>query len=219
VVFHLLEQVRAKTPQVAAAFDWFNEIMDRLHKQYQLTKAKFLIRPMNWHCRRIPPSQRVQVPLEEMATLLDIHVATARCIRDELAQDGSVKRIGNYPKFLIEREGHRAVERKHTEGGSTLPTIVQNHYYALGGSILQVAANSPHATQTATVGDQLAETHAFAELVTAKLEEMLQLIDSEQFVSLKANLEFLKEKLGEPTPLLPLIAQLAQGNISGLPRS
>lgn len=43
------------------------------------------------------------------------------------------------------------------------------------------------------------------------------LITSEQFVSLKADLEFLKEKLDEPTPRLPLIASLVQGIITGLP--
>lgn len=76
---------------------------------------------------------------------------------------------------------------------------------------------SPHATQTANVGDKVAETRAFAERVTAKIDEIQQLITAEQFVSLKADLEFLKEKLDEPKPRLPLIAQLAQGIISGLP--
>jgi hypothetical protein len=80
----------------------------------------------------------------------------------------------------------------HTNGGSTLPTNVENHYSALGGSILQVDTNSPNATETANVGDQLAGTSAFAERVTAKLEEIQQLITSEQFVSLKADLGVLE---------------------------
>jgi DNA-binding MarR family transcriptional regulator len=217
MVLHPLEALRVKTPQVAAAFVWFNKIMDRLHNQHQLTKAKFLSRAFERALEKEPAKPtRVQVTLEEMATLMDIDAATARRIRDELAQDGLVKRIGNYPMFLIEPEGRRAVERMHTEGGSTLPTIV-NQYNASGGSILQVATGSPHATQTANVGDKVAETRAFTERVTAKLDEIEQLIASEQFVSLKADLEFLKEKLDEPKPRLPLIAQLAQGIISGLP--
>jgi DNA-binding transcriptional regulator YhcF (GntR family) len=217
MVLHPLEALRVKSPHVAAAFDWFNKIMDSMHKQHQVTKAKFLSRAFELALEKDPVKPtRVQVTLEEMATLMDIDAATARRIRDELAQDGLLKRIGNYPMFLIEPEGRRAVERMHTEGGSTLPTIV-NQYNASGGSILQVATNSPHATQTANVGDQLAETRAFAERVTAKLDEIQQLITAERFVSLKADLEFLKEKLDEPKPRLPLIAQLAQGIISGLP--
>lgn len=217
VVLHPLEAVRDKSPQVAAAFDWFNKIMDSMHKQHQVTKAKFLSRAFELALEKDPAKPtRVQVTLEEMATLMDIDAATAQRIRDELAQDGLVKRIGNYPMFLIEPEGRRAVERMHTQAGSTLPTIV-NQYNASGGSILQVANASPHATQTANVGDQLAETRAFAERVTAKLDEIQQLITAEQFVSLKADLEFLKEKLDEPKPRLPLIAQLAQGIISSLP--
>jgi hypothetical protein len=150
-----------------------------------------------------------------MATLMDIDAATARRIRDELAQYGLVKRIGNYPMFLIEPEGRRAVERMHTEGSSTLRTIVQNNYNASGGSILQLATNSPNATQTANMGDQLAETRAFTERVTAKLEEFQQLISAEQFVNLKADMECLKAKLDEPQSSVPLIAQLAQGVIGG----
>jgi hypothetical protein len=127
--------------------------MDRLHKQHQLTKAKFLSRAIELALGKDPAKPtRVQVTLEEMATLLDIDAATARRIRDELAKDGSVKRIGNYPMLLIEPEGRRAVERMHTEGGSTLPTIV-NQYNASGGSILQVATSSPNATRTGTGAD------------------------------------------------------------------
>lgn len=218
VVLHPLEAVRAKSPQVAAAFDWFNKIMDSMHKQHQVTKAKFLSRAFELALEKeAAKPTRVQITLEEMATLMDIDAATARRIRDELAQDGLVKRIGNYPMFLIEPEGRRAVERMHTDGGSTLPTIVQNNYNASGGSILQVANASPHATQTANVGDQIAETRAFTERVTAKLEEIQQLITAEQFVSLKADLEFLKDKLDEPKPRMPLIASLVQGIITGLP--
>ena len=80
-----------------------------------------------------------------------------------------------------------------------------------------MATNSPNATQSANVGDRVAETRAFTERVTAKLDVIEQLIASEQFVSLKADLEFLKDKLDEPTPRLPLIAQLVQGIMTSLP--
>jgi hypothetical protein len=90
------------SPQVAAAFDWFNKILERLHKQHQLTKAKFISRAFELALEKDPskpPGYRVT--LEEMAALKDIDAATARRIRDELAQDGSVKRFSNYPMFLI----------------------------------------------------------------------------------------------------------------------
>jgi hypothetical protein len=128
--------------------------MDRLHNQHQLTKAKFLSRAFELALEKDPAKPtRVQVTLEEMATLMDIDAATAQRIRDELAQDGLVKRIGNYPMFLIEPEGRRAVERMHTDGGSTLPTLMKNNYKASGGSILQVSTSSPNATRTGTGAD------------------------------------------------------------------
>jgi len=200
VVLHPLEAVRAKSPQVAAAFDWFNKIMDSMHKQHQVTKAKFLSRAFELALEKDPAKPtRVQVTIEEMATLMDIDAATARRIRDELAQDGLVKRIGNYPMFLIEPEGRRAVERMHTEGGSTLPTIV-NQYNASGGSILQVATGSPNATQTANVGDVIQEARTFIDQLSAALPEIQKVAPAEQYEEIKDELVFLKKKLDSAAP-------------------
>jgi hypothetical protein len=201
VVLHPLEAVRAKSPQVAAAFDWFNKIMDSMHKQHQVTKAKFLSRAFELALEKDPAKPtRVQVTLEEMATLMDIDAATARRIRDELAQDGLVNRIGNYPMFLIEPEGRRAVERMHTEGGSTLPTIVQNNYNASGGSVLQVATNSPHATQTASVGDEIQDARTFVQQLSTALPEIEKVAPADQFNEIKDELEFLRKKLDSTAP-------------------
>lgn len=123
--------------------------------------------------------------------------------------------------LMVTAKGRRYLEQLHGDDDPRLnpPTIVQNNYNASGGSILQVATNSPNATQTASVGNQLAETRAFAERVTAKLDEIQQLVTAEQFNSIKRDLDFLKAKLDEPRPNPPLIDQLRQGIIGNLPAS
>ena len=145
--------------------------------------------------------------------------ATTSRIMTDLVDDELVTSGLGMHMLLITAKGRRYLEQLHGDDDPRVnpPSIVQNNYNASGGSILQVATSSPNATQTANVGDKVAETRAFAERVTAKLDEIQQLIASEQFVSLKADLEFLKEKLDEPKPRLPLIAQLAQGIIGSLP--
>jgi len=69
----------------------------------------------------------------------------------------------------------------------------------------------------ANLGDQLAETRAFAERVTAKLDQIQQLVTAERFNSIKQELDFLKARLDDPKPRMSLIDQLRQGIIGNLP--
>jgi len=54
----------------------------------------------------------------------------------------------------------------------------------------------------ANLGDQLAETRAFAERVTAKLDQIQQLVTAERFNSIKQELDFLKARLDVAIPEL-----------------
>jgi hypothetical protein len=64
-------------------------------------------------------------------------------------------------------------------------------------------------------GEQLDQARAFAERVTAKLDQIQQLVTAEQFNSIKQELDLLKAKLDEPKPRMSLIAELRSGLISG----
>jgi|GEM_PF-6147458 len=219
-ILHPLEQHRAKSPHVAAASDWFNKTMDNIHKQHRRERNYFLSEAYQQALKDAPedPLSVTRDPIG-FGNSIGFDEATTTRIMVELVEDGLVMSSLGMGMLMVTAKGRRYLEQLHGDDDPRLnpPTIVQHNFTASGGSILQVATNSPHATQTANVGDKVAETRAFADRVTAKLDEIQQLITSEQFVSLKADLEFLKEKLDEPTPRLPLIASLVQGIITGLP--
>jgi hypothetical protein len=219
-ILHPLEQHRAYSPHVAAASDWYNKTMDNIHKQHRRERNYFLseaFRVAHEHS----PSSPLQVSLDpvEFGKSIGFDEAATTRIMHDLVDEGLVTSSLGMGMLMVTGKGRRYLEQLHGDDDPRLnpPTIVNNTYNASGGSILQVATHSPHATQTANVGDQLAETRAFTERVTAKLDEIQQLITAEQFVSLKADLEFLKEKLDEPKPRLSLIAQLQQGIMESLP--
>lgn len=220
VILHWLEQYKSKSPNTAAARAWFDKTMDNIHKQHRRERDYFLSEAFRI-AHEHSPSNPLQVNLNprELGKHLGFDEDTTTRIMNDLVDEKLVESGLGMHMLLIQPKGRRYLEQLHGDDDPRLnpPTVVNNNYNASGGSILQVATNSPNATQTANVGDQLAETRAFAERVTAKLDEIQQLITAEQFVSLKADLEFLKEKLDEPKPRLPLIAQLAQGIITGLP--
>jgi DNA-binding MarR family transcriptional regulator len=205
-ILHQLEQHNATSPNTTVARDWYDKIMNNIHKQHQVTKAKYLSRAFDLALERDPVRPtRVQIRLDEIADILDIDAELAQRIRDELAQDGLVKRIGNYRMFLVEPEGRRAVERMHAEGTSTLPIIVQNHYSASGGSILQVTNASPHATQTANVGDVITELRSFTEELSARMPQLKTLIEPELYMEIQEDLDYIKRKLQVPTVSRPLL--------------
>lgn len=198
VVLHPLEQIRSKSPQVAAAFDWFNKIMDSMYKQHQVDKAKFLSRAFELALEKDPARPtKVQIQLDAMVALMDIDMATARGISDELTQDGLVKRFGSYPMFLIEPEGRRAVERMYTEHPATLPSIAIS---TGDGSPVVLQAYSPSATQTVNIGDEIQEARAFADQLSAALLEIQKVAPPDQFTEITDELEFLKKKLDSTTP-------------------
>jgi len=220
VILHWLEQYKTKSPNTAAARAWFDKTMDNIHKQHRRERNYFLSEAYQQALKDAPedPLSVTRDPIKFGQGIGFDEASTTR-IMGELVDDVLVTSSIGMGMLMITAKGRRYLEQLHGDDDPRLnpPTIVNNSYNASGGSVLQVATGSPNATQTANVGDKLAETRAFAERVTAKLDEIQQLITAEQFVSLKADLEFLKEKLDEPKPRLPLIAQLAQGIISGLP--
>ncbi|MBX2978939.1 MAG: hypothetical protein KF905_06560 [Flavobacteriales bacterium] len=213
-VLHQLVQHYATSPNTIVARDWFNKIMDNIHKRNAIERAEFLAAAYAYAIKQKPDSPTFQaVDHKFIKDELGFDEAKCKRLRDELDQDGLIKIVAGNKAFRILDAGRRALERAEADRAAS---ITYNSINA-NNSNVQIQSNSPNATQTANVGNQLAETRAFAERVTAKLDEIQQLITAEQFVSLKADLEFLKEKLDEPKPRLPLIAQLAQGIIGSLP--
>jgi hypothetical protein len=115
---------------------------------------------------------------------------------------------------VVTQEGRRALERAETDRAAS---ITVNNITADNRSSVQVANASSYTTQTANVGDELQETRDFVNCTTGKLDQIQQLITTEQFKALKVDLDYLKTKLAEPKPKSSLIAQLRQGIIEGLP--
>lgn len=105
---------------------------------------------------------------------------------------------------------------KRNKGDRASSTTINNNITASNSNV-HVANNSPHTKQTTKQVDRIAETKAFTDRVTAKLDEIEQLITAEQFVSLKTDLEYLKEKLDEPNPRFQIVDALLQGLLGSLP--
>ncbi|MCB0770947.1 MAG: hypothetical protein KDC00_11140 [Flavobacteriales bacterium] len=213
-VIHQLEQHYANTPNTAVARDWYTKAMDKHHKQNLNDRARFLSAAYAYAVEQKPERPTLQA-VHHTFLMEQLGFDAPKCerLRDELAQDGLVQVLAGGQAFRVLDTGRRALEQVEAE---RMATITYNNINATNANV-QVQNHSPHATQTATLGDQLAEARAFAERVTAKLDEIEQLITAEQFVSLKADLEYLKAKLDEPVPRLPLITMLAQGIATGLP--
>jgi len=220
VILHWLEQYKTKSPNTAAARAWFNKAMDNIRKQHRRERDYFLSEAFKIALEHSPSSPlQVNLNPRELGKHLGFDEAMTTRIMHDLVDEKLVESGLGMHMLLIQPKGRRYLEQLHGEDDPRVnpPTSVKNIYKVSGGSILQVANQSPNATQTANVGDQLDQARAFTDRVTAKLDEIQQLITSEQFVSLKGDLEFLKEKLNEPKPRLPLIASLVQGIITGLP--
>lgn len=202
-ILHPLEQHRAKSPHVAAASDWFKKTMDNIHKQHRRERNYFLseaYRVVYEH----NPSGPLQVSLDpvEFGKSIGFDEAATTRIMHDLVDEGLVTSSLGMGMLMVTAKGRRYLEQLHGDDDPRLnpPTIVQNNYNASGGSILQVANASPHATQTANVGDVIQEARTFADQLSAALPEIQKVATPDQFTEITDELEFLKKKLDSTTP-------------------
>jgi hypothetical protein len=198
-VLHMLQQKFSTVPTAMVAKDWYDDAMNDMHKSNARDRRRFLAAAYAY-ASKAKPSTPLLEAVHHTFIMDELQFSEAKCkrLRSELVQDGLIEGLSG-GRFRVLGDGRRSLEGDKAQSGVELSVS--------GGTNvnIQLQQNSPYASQTSHVGDEIHEARAFAQQLSAALPAIEQQAPPEEFAEIKADLETLKRKLDSSTPPKPMI--------------